>query len=190
MRRALLAALVLALACGEPPAWNEPRALAPFLAALDRDGSGAVEEGEWTALSWAAPPFSEADRDGDGRLDSAELAALLRGQDPMEFDAARLEDLPPRARHRGPKRDPAMTQPSRHLLDLFGFLADEARAAGFTGGLPDEGEMRTAARTEDLTDPAVQDLLARYAQAWTEVGLAFPSGLPRTEVPAAGAPSP
>jgi hypothetical protein len=182
------AALILAACHGS--GWREERALGPFLPALDRDGDGAVAAAEWGALAWAAPDFTDVDLDGDGRLSTSELAAQLRLQDPMTFDAAEIRGIPPRKAPRGPKRDRSMTQPCRHLLDLFGFLADEARAAGFSGALPDEGSARAAARTEDLADPAVQALLGRYAAAWAEVGLAFPAGLLRPAAPSPAAPMP
>ncbi len=83
-----MSVLLLILACGrgaDAGPWTEARAVAPAVAHLDVDGSGAVDAQEYARVAFPGPAFAAADLDGDGALALDEVEALVDGQDPLTF---------------------------------------------------------------------------------------------------------
>jgi hypothetical protein len=176
------APLLLLIACGRDSGWTEARAMGPFLVALDRDGDGAVEAEECAHLAGATPGFPAWDLDADGRLEERELAAVLRGPDPMAFDAGLLGALPPRPPH-PPDRRPAGSPDARLARDVLAFLVGELRAAGYPGALPGPEDQAAVVGAGGLGSPEGRALLADLAEAYAVAGLRFPAGsLPRDPV--------
>ncbi len=185
--RGLLLLAALLWGCADAP---RAPALAPLMAAMDRDGDGAVDAGDYAALAYEAPPFSKADRDGDGAIDESELTAMLEGQDPVLFDQRAQQALPPRPRTPRAQRRKAPGPGGRHIADLYGFLDAELAAAGVTDGLPSLEVRRPTVAAGRLDSAEAQAVLAGYAQAYAAAGLAFPEGLITAAPPPATEPSP
>lgn len=150
-------ALIVLLGCGRAPQpWTREAALAPTLAALDRDGDGAVGAAEWGRVQYASPVFARVDSDGDGALSSAELMTVLYQQDPLKFDNPATRAAPSSALQSVYFPRPYSV---RVLRDGLLFVREElaARDAGLS--LPDPALIDAAASTAALSSP--ESLTAR-----------------------------
>ncbi len=85
----LAAALLL-----RTPAPEHPRSAGALVAALDRDGDGAISPAEYAAASDGSLPFALADADGSGALEPWEVEILLARTTPL----IRLDNDLPRVR--------------------------------------------------------------------------------------------
>lgn len=67
----------------DPPLPPTSPHLAPWMARLDSDGSGAISRVEYVQISDGLVPFDLVDTSRDGGIDTRELEVFLRTIDPM-----------------------------------------------------------------------------------------------------------
>jgi len=144
----------------EAPVWTAEVAIAPILAAMDRNGDQLVHAAEYQAVRGHSPGFREVDLNGDGVFSMDELSDLVERLDPQTWDEAE----PPRPliveawRGRFSGEDPV-----RQLSEWMRFLRSELAVAEPERPLPTDDEIQAAAETGRHDSTEVQTLIESLA---------------------------